>query len=357
MHWRAQKYIVEEIVKLIRRIFFYNSSWVNTDIEIVQFSSGSEQLVFEQFLEENEKYPVITVGSNGVNFTNTSLNNIIQSVERDGTVLGERALSMVNISDVDKLVVQLPSSSLNKIYDVICTTYAWTGDRCGGDDIDIYLYSDYFNNPILITSASLPGTLSRKFVSNITEFQPSVFILAGKDYWITYQTSSSSVYAIAIDTESNSLYNFKNTMYSGSVVGSLLSPPCLRVGGSIESNISIKCMSKNGTKHAYDISELISQYLLLMKHAQIDRLSTNMLSESRIVSNIVGELTSKGIYIKNIHTGPVEMRRRGENDLIFTIPITLDIFSEWFNDYSIDRIKDIGIEVKDIKIEDIDVKL
>jgi hypothetical protein len=82
---------------------------------------------------------------------------------------------------------------------------------------------------------------------------------------------------------------------------------------------------------------------MLLKHTQFDRDSTNSLKYTDILENKVSTLMNKGIHIKDIRIGAVENRKRGENDNIFTVPITVNVFSEWFQDYSVDLLKDINV--------------
>ena len=55
MHWRLNKYVIEETIKFLRRILNYNSEWSNKDIELYKFNKGKEELVYEIFAEKEEK--------------------------------------------------------------------------------------------------------------------------------------------------------------------------------------------------------------------------------------------------------------------------------------------------------------
>ena len=342
MHWRLQRYLVEETVKLTRRFFRYNTGWNNKDIEIVQFSSGSEQLVFEQFFEENERYPVITVGTNGGTLSNAAFNNMVREVADDGVVFGTRAQSMVTITDTSILAAQVPIAALTENYHSIRLYYAWDGNRTGGDLVTANLYSNYRSGSVLVASASLPGSTSESFAYGYAELWPSGS-LSGSDYWVTFQTASGSSYNVAIDTDATTLYTSGGSTVTGSVKGALYFPPFMRMGGNFDSTITVKVMSKNGSRLATDLSEILAQYFTLAKYAQISRSNTavNGMALSSLVLGSVSELTEKGIYLKSIRMGAIETRRRGANDIIFIVPITLDLFSEWFQDFPASALKDI----------------
>jgi hypothetical protein len=88
-------------------------------------------------------------------------------------------------------------------------------------------------------------------------------------------------------------------------------------------------------------------YFTLAKYGQISRASTATngikLSELELETS-VSELTEKGIFVRGIRQGGLEVRKRGEKDIIFSITVTIDFFTEWFEDYTADTLKDITVE-------------
>lgn len=341
MHYRLQKYLVEQFTSLIRRVFRYNSSWTNTDIELVQFASGSEQLAFEQFFEENERYPVITVGAQGGTFSHAAFNDLIDVYDYDAVNLGTRAQSSVTISDSVSLRVQIPNSYLTETIRGIEVYLASTGEASTDENITVKLYRNFTTSPVLVSSGSLAGTSRTSFDFHFCELWPYT-TLTGEDYWVTLQTSSGSSYYVGLDTTATSLYSDNSSggyvTATGSITGKLFLPAFIRMGGNLEPVVVIRCMGKNDTAGVYNLSELIAQYVELSKHSEISRAS-NAVDGTKLAmlqSAGVSELTEKGIYVKNIRIGGVDTRPRGENDKIFIIPITVEIFTEWFQDYPVD---------------------
>jgi hypothetical protein len=331
------------MVTFLRRVFRYNTQWTNTNLAIVQFSSGSEQLVFEQFFEENERYPVITVTALGGNYSNAGFNDIVQSVDDDYVSFGDRALSYAVISDTSVLGAQVPSDAYNETVRGLWTNFAWSGDRVGGDDIQVALYKNYTTTKDIVASASITGSNSQRYNSVFAEFYPYVS-LTDSDYWIEYQTSSGSTYNMALDTNATTLYKYGGVTATGSINGSLVLPTYLRYGGHYEGSVQIRCMAKNDTATARDLGELSAQYVMLAKHAQLNRTSIaidGLANDS--LNDLVGEWFAKGFYIKGVHQGALENRRRGEHDLIFISAVTIDIFADWHQDYPATSLKDIEI--------------
>lgn len=358
MYWQLEKYLVDEFIKIIRRIFKNQTTWVNTGKDAIQFSSGAVALVFEQFFEENEKYPIITVYSAGGVYANDSLSDYVSTLSGKyySQVMGVRALAYETISNIDTLAVQLPDSLAAKQDQIsgIYLDFVWNGRGIGGDDIKYNLYSNYTTSPNLVASGSIAGNLLHKISRTYSLFDP-IITLSGSDYWITFNSTEKSVYAIMLDNTKETLYK-KNSgsPVSGSIVGGLMYPPLHKIGGRFESSITIRVMCKNNTALARNLGEIIITRLLLLKTAQYDRSSQIEQSLSTFADgDIISEWESKGIAIKGVKTGVLEMRRRGINDIIFTLPISIDLLTHWSVDYPGEFLKNFNIDVTPFGVIDI----
>jgi hypothetical protein len=351
MEYRLQKYVVKEVVEYIRRIFKYATSWTNEGIEVVEIEDGeTNPLAFEQFFEENERYPIITVNAVGSNLSHSSLNNLIDIADKDSVVLGEDALSCVPISATLQCNVSLPTSLANETFRGLFVTLASDLTGVPGEDIDVRLYSDFTTTPILVSSGSITGNEVGSFESYFCEMSPSV-VLSGSDYWLQFTTCSGSVYNIAIDPQAIGTYQSgasgSLTTSSGSIVGELLMPAVAILGTMSEGTVLIKASSKNTSATAFNLSELIGQYLELGKVALFTRASgaVNNTKAFILSANNLPTLSSKGIHIKTIRIGNVENRPRGANDRIFSISLTLDYMSEWNQEYPTDILKSITEDI------------
>lgn len=349
MHFRLNKYLIEQSIRFLRRLLSYNNQWSNKDIEIIQLSSGSSNMVFEQFFSEAEKYPIITVSTAGGNYTQSAFNDLIRVVDNDTIKLGVRSLKTVTISDVNELQVIVPYT-VNETLRGIDVNYAWTGVGVGGSDIIVNVYKNFTTTPILIGSGSLPGTTSTELKTYFTEFNDNI-LLDGTDFAITFITSSGSSYYISIDNTSVNNYIFNEngniTYSSGSIVGNLYLPAFVRIGTDFQPTLNFKVQAKNDTSSLYNLSELIVMYFTLAKYGQISRTtdSINGITLSSFeIDSAVSEFLEKGIYIKSIRQGGLEVRRRGEKDIVFGITISIDMFTEWFEDYPLETLKSINVD-------------
>lgn len=345
MYYRVNKYLIDTVVRYLRRVFRYNNQWTNTGLEIVNLADGKEELVFEKFFEENEKYPILTVSPQGGAFTKLAFNDQVLTTGESSYNLGNRSHTAVRVSDTEILKVKIPDDALNSTIKGVCAYAAWTGERVGGDNISVSLYKNYLTSPELIASGSLPGFLEQTYSDVYTDIYPST-ALTEEDYWLVFQTSSGSVYSFGIDEDKTSsvyVYGTGSVQASGSIDGQLYLPAFMRIGTMYDGAIMIRCQSKNDSGKAYTLSELTSIYIQLAKHAKLSRETTAQdgLLLNHLNSDVVSELTSKGIYIKDVRIGALEERRRGENDVIFTVSVTVDFNTEWYEEFTAETIAEI----------------
>ena len=354
MYYRLNKFNIEKITTFIKQIFRYNSEWNNLGYQIVQFASGSEPLVFEQFFEENERYPIITVGAVGGNYRRLSINDSFGIASFDSIKLGTNATQMVAIDFDTTLAVQLPSSSLGSQLSGITTYFVYPGQGFpNGWGINVDLYSNFTTSPNLVASSSYGINENTIWNYNFVGFYPYVS-LSENDYWIQYTPISGSTYYVGIDPNGPGIYQVSGSTgvatYSGSVVGELKSPQTDRMGGSYESSLTIRVQDKNNTARASDLAELISIYLTLGKYGYIDRSanSTDGITIPELINNptsLVSELTNSGIFIKNVNGGGMQSRRRGEYDNIFIYQINVDLFTEWYEDFGLEPLENVDITI------------
>ena len=345
MHWRLNKYVVNNTVDFLRRIFSYNSEWSNKDIEIFKFDQGKDQLVYEAFANNIEKYPAILIIPTGGNFIPTGFNDLVRTVDDDIQVLGVDKLDSVLINDTSTLNQLLPSTLNGSTVRGIKIDYAWDGTGTGGDDLQISITKG--SSSLVIASASVEGHTSRYFENNYADFSQDI-TFDTNNYYINIQSTSESPYYLCIDPNYDGVYTYNNTQSSGSVVGDLYLSAFFRIGGNFKGGLSIKCMDKNNTKTPYELSELIAIYLNLAKHAQINRQSNaiNGMSLSNVDNTYVAEFMSKGINISEIRTGALETRTRSPQEIIYTIPVNVDFLTEWFEDFPVATITNIEVLIK-----------
>jgi hypothetical protein len=346
----------EVFVEYLRRVFLYSGPWSNKELEIISVDKPEQELVFEQFFEEPEKYPIITVGTTGGTHVSMSFNNQVENIYDFLFPLGNRSLSLVEFSTNSPFAFKIPNNFSGSLggfeSDLIWKNGANT------DDISIKLYSNYFSptGSTLLSSGSIRNFDDINVLKTyFGAFYPHTNIHKNIDYWIELTPLSGSVYKIAIDPNYNGLYSKVNysgsipygTIYSGSIYGGLRYSPFMRMGGAHEFSLVVKCSAKNSIEKVQNLADLIEIYTKISQYGNLNRLlnSDTKIDLSMLSNDNVSFLTKRGLFIKNINKGGIENRKRGDNDVIFTISLTIEVRSEWYMDFDEKYIKEIFVNV------------
>lgn len=329
MQWQLEKYSVEEFIKVLRKIFRYNSTWDNEEIEIIQFQSGSSQLVFEQFFEENEKYPIITVYGMGGSYMNDSIDDFVSNSDvQELAMLGDRSLAFEMVTSENPVSFKMPKlkrSFLAGFY----LSYMWDGSGLGGDDFSYALTRGTGSAQVILASGSMPGKDVMYPDVTYIIFDAPQEMDPKYDHTLNIIGVPDSNYSIMIDPQFPLSYSTPTQEASGSFVGGLLQPPAYSLGGRFEGTITIRVMAKNSSAITRNLGEIITTRILLLKQAQYNRASSADQASSVFAADVTAEWRAKGITIRGVRTGTLEMRKRGINDLIFTYPISVDITTHW----------------------------
>ncbi len=347
MYIRSEKYVIETFTKTLRRIFRLNSQWNNIDYELIQISSGSSISIFEQYNEENERYPMVMVAGTNVNYSNPAFNNLIGEYDNNSLDIGERPLSYTLFDNFNSVFIPFPNTVNTEIVRGFASKIAWAGQGTGGGEIALNLYKDYDTTPLLVSSGSIDGAIFiNVFDYYYADLYPKIVCDSSK-YALQLLPLDDSTYYAAIDTTTNDFYYQRSQICSGSIVSKVMLQAFTRVGGNVEGSLVLKCRAKNSTAIARNLAELIAIYTQLLKHAEISRKvnSLDLTLNNYIVSGIVNEWLQKGIVIKGIRTGGLEVTRRGDNDNLFAINVTIDYLADWFEDYNQETIENINIDI------------
>lgn len=345
MFWRSENEITEEFVKLFQRILRYQLQWTNDDFRIVSLEDNTPK-VYEKFFEENERYPAVTIGGGGFTRTSQALNSIVGNFQHAITYFGTRGLALGLVDYTHNIAAAVPSDVLTS--DILSGIEVYLVPFTLGqndDSLNVLLYKDYQTNPSLISSASITNIISTTYKNYYSEFYPSV-TLSDSDYWIVFSTSTDNSYYIGIDTTADNVFKHNSTRVTGSIHGSLYTPPAIRLGGSIEGTLTIRCADKNSTQRPRAILDILANYTELLKQSQLTRNSgTNITTLALPGETFTDEWLSKDIRIKTVRQGAGIERKRGENDTIFIFELVVEYYGEWHEDYTQDTLKDVEVDL------------
>lgn len=348
LYYRFEQTARDTFVEFMRRAFRYGGPWMNRDLEIISVSGSVSDLVYETFFEEPEHYPVVTVGSGAGQHVPMGFNDQVDNMYDFQYPMGTRSLSLVDFSSSTPIAFKLPSALTGSIGGVDVDLMWKTGYNV--DDIDLAVYSgpSLTGSVVLLSSGSIANTDVTTPTSFFGGFYPYVDINAGTDYWLVMTPQSGSVYRISVDTSPVWGYvtpSPSGSIVSGSLYGGVRYAPALRMGGAHEFTISIRCSAKNSMEKAQNLADLTEIYIKLAQHAVLNRaLSTpTKMDLSRFYVNGIPYLASKGFAIKSVSKTAMENRKRGDNDIIFTTGVNVEVRAEWSMDYDEQQILEIDV--------------
>jgi len=345
LQFKLNHYVVTTFVDLIQRIFTYNQRFVNQGISVIEIPSASSKVfAVEQFHENFERYPIVTVGVLGGNYMHTSINNYIGD-STPSVDLGVYAYSYQLITGSDTLAFSLPTDVIVSGSSGFTFNVAWSGTG-SGYGINYTIYQNYTTAAQSVASGVIAAGEYTSITPIYTPFIPDLQFSSG-DVWMVLTPASSSSYLLMVDPTVTASYQYNSHSYSGSLVGNIQLPNMLRVGGAFTSSYSITCTSKNDSTICYDIIELIAQYLELTKNAQISRASGNVdgLKLYDLVLSVAGELTQKEIYIQSVRQGGLTRQMRGENDELFSLMLTVTCYTLWNEDFHVEQLQTVSQSV------------
>lgn len=349
LFYRFEKAGRDIFEQYLRRVYHYAGPWDNRDLEIVQVDDNSGEMVWETFFEDQEIYPVVTISTTGGTHVRMGFNDVVQNIFDFDAPLGIRSLQMATFSTDQPVAFKLPTftgSISGFTVDMLHVNPYPT------DDIAVKLFQNYFTTgSVLLASGSIRNFDGPTIKTFFAQIWPHTVLHPGNDYWAEFTPASGSIYRISLDPTYNGVYSLITysgsvpigNPVSGSLYGGMRLSPIFRLGGAHEYNLSIKCSMKNSMNIAQDLADLAQLYVKLGQHGVIDRESpvAGKVDISRFQADGVPFFTSKELQIKNVSKGGMETRKRGDNDIIFTFNVTVEVRSEWNFDVDEDHILDI----------------
>lgn len=348
VYFRNDKYLVMEIVKLLRRVFRYNGQIANKGLEYLNFVSGSVPSIYEIYSDAPESYPRVVVAGLGGTNSGMGFNHLQRTCIDDSYEMGERGVAYTSLNVDNSILIQLPDLENNTL-EALEVAMGWSGIGLE-EDINIEIYENYDTTPNLVASGSIAAFSESAFKTHRLRAYPQV-ALSGSSNWARLSCSASvGGYNVGIDTYKTDLRYAVNSLGSGistgSVVGRALLPPFLRFGGNKDSTISIRCMAKNNSNLARDLADTVESGLYALSQGKVSREdhAVGGVELTRTKTGVQSEWDIKEFYVKNVRQGALEVRDRGDNDKIYIAPITVDVLSSWFRDYPAYPLDGVNLE-------------
>jgi len=357
MKYVLNRNVKQRLIKYLQYAFIINKTWLNTDIEVVDFSSGSiSPTIDEHYPWDAEKYPIVAVAGTGTTEDKWAIDDYAGN-DWDVLKFGSEANSYSILDNSVKLGCKIvDTSDTFKIRDVQVALKQYSS--C---DYDVYveLYSASGSLPdTCLASGSISSEDLAVFSSSwgwgASELWPEVTLEKNDTYFLMlslYNGHYGKYYAM-VDSSPNSditpepllLSSGSSTgwtTYSGSTLLSYLEGPVSHViGGGSFVNYSLFIEAKElGT--VQKISELASIYLNLLKYANIQvpgKLDYPNATNTEYTR--MGKLSDLGIYLFSVSAGSEGVRERG-NDRLFSIVLNVQGYGNWAETFEMPTLLDI----------------
>jgi hypothetical protein len=348
LYYRFEQSARDTFVEFMRRAFRYGGPWMNRDLEIISVSGSVNDLVYETFFEEPEHYPVVTVSTGAGQHVSMGFNDQVENLYDVQYPMGTRSLALVDFSNAAPVAFRLPSTFTGSVGGVDVDLMWKSGYDVDDIDLAIYAGSSLTGSVVLLSSGSIQNLDVLTPTTFFGGLYPHVDINAGTSYWLVMTPQSGSVYRISVDTSPSWGYispSPSGSIVSGSLYGDIRYAPVMRMGGAHEFTVSIRCSAKNSMEKAQNLADLTEVYVKLAQYALLNRTldTVTKMDLSRFYINGVPYLTSKGFTVKSVSKGAMENRKRGDNDIVFTAGVNVEVRAEWSMDFDEQHILDIDL--------------
>lgn len=358
MKWQLERFTKDYFITFIRRILYHTNQWTNEGIEFINLPKARQVIVLDEFNPEDERYPAVLVESVGGNMVNLDLRNFIGAVSVQ-QLYGKTAdgFKLLGGTDGTRWAVKIQAHKTYELQSIGLLFEHPSGSLGYDNTLFVNLFSGSGVEPLnqdMVSSGTIDGAhinLEKGAVYRFAELDPYYTLQSGSQYWIEFMPEDSGVSFFAhVDSDfagigstisSRPTGSATWTSDTGSLMVALNGPISRRYGGGAEYTINITPQAKD-KQTAEVLAELLAQYINLSKAASFDRNATNTSQMSEEMG--LSMLSRKGITIRNIRLGGIQTRLRG-NDQIFSKPIMIDVYSQWYEDFEGDLLKDIEVTI------------
>lgn len=356
LEYRQPRDIKRTFTEFVNKIFHLNSSWLNTDVEVISLSNDNSPDAFEQYPWDSEHYPLVVCLSDSVADDHWAIDSRIGnfwetlqigSVARDYVQLSANPVAFgVYAADTPLQLrqVKLPLHYLGPYEETVGLTL-WSSGSSGPS--------------VKLASGSInPGQNTRYkwYSAGMYDLGGNAVVLeANTNYFVSVKASSGS-YALMIDNNPSTtitpfvrFLQFNGTFWvtdTTKTAYALVNGPIFqRLGGGLESHIRLYVESKD-LATTQKIAELLFVYLHLQKHSNVRRKEKHQLpaNQTGMEYSFVGNLTRSGIYIIDVDKGGESVRNRG-NDRLFSIELLVRCYSSWTEDFILPELRDIDTDI------------
>lgn len=355
MEFRQPRNIKSVFVATLNSIFKTNTEWVNNEIEVVELAGDNSPEAFEQYPWDSEDYPRVIVFGGASIDDHWAIDSRVGEVN-DRIIHGTEARESVTLTSLGQgFEIQVPGDQAKLVLRSVELWVKTSGLYEEAISVEIYRTSGG-THPLptsLLTSGSIKGEKYYKPTRIYTGFYPHISLQAGASYFLVVRAAGSYLLMVDPSTELTVPRNhvvesptdtWNYSSLSGSFVGQINGLTFRRLGGGTDSSIRIFVESKD-LSTVQKIADLVYVYMHLVKHSNPGRKAkTNDPNQTGTLYDFVSDMTDKGIYIKSVSKGPENVRTRG-NDRIWSVDVTVEVYSHWTEDFKMSELEDIDEDI------------
>ncbi len=355
MRYNQPRNIKQNFTNFINKVFTLNKIWQNTDVEIFTLQGENSPKAFEQYPWDSEKYPLIVLFAEGTTDDHWAIDSRIGHYW-DTLQIGSKPRDTIALSNTSKVAFGVKTEDVDMSLRSVDLALNYIGPY--ENDVIVQLWSSGSSGPDTVLSS---GSISGKEFSIMewasTSLYPTTTLVKDIDYFVSVHTSGSlgNSYNLMIDTDPNTTITPFIRFCTGTagnwtsvsdrtVFARVNGPVFYRVGGGLDSTIRVFVESKD-LATTQKIAELLFVYFHLAKHSNPQR-KTKMgasANETGMNYDFVSDLTDEGIYIIDVDKGGEAIRNRG-NDRLFSIDLSLSVYSNWVEDFILPILDDINTD-------------
>jgi hypothetical protein len=356
MRYHQPRSIKHNFTNFINKIFTLNKSWQNADVEVIALSGDNSPFASEQYPWHKEKYPLVVLFAEGSTDDHWAIDSRIGHYW-ETLKIGSRPRDTIKLSNTSMVAFGVKAEEEGMTLRSVDLALQYIGPY--ENDIIVKLWNESGNVPgTLLASGSISGKAFRTMEWVATSLRPTIALVKNTNYFVSAHTSGSlgDSYNLMIDTApdteitpfirlltgtSGSWTSIANSTVFARVNG----PVYYRVGGGLDSTIRVFVESKD-LATTQKIVDLLFVYFHLAKHSNPQRREKMGASANTTGMNydFVSDLTDNGIYIQSVNKGAESVRTRG-NDRLFSIDLSLSVYSNWVEDFILPVLEDIDIDI------------
>ena len=355
MRYQQPRSIKQNFTKFVNKVFTLNKSWQNTDVEIVALSGDNSPEAFEQYPWDSEKYPLVVLFAEGTSDDHWAIDSRIGHYW-DILKIGSKPRDTIKLSNNSMVAFGVKTEEYDMPLRSVDLALQYIGPY--ENDIIVQLWNESGGEPnTILTSGSISGKEFRIMEWASTSLYPTVTLVKDTDYFVSVHTSGSlgDSYNLMLDNNPDAEITPFIQLSTGTV-GSWTSvsdetvfarvngPVYYRVGGGLNSTIRVFVESKD-LATTQKIADLLFVYFHLAKHSNLQRKEKMGASANETGMNydFVSDLTDEGIYIIDVDKGAESVRVRG-NDRLFSVDLSLSVYSNWVEDFILPILEDINTD-------------